>query len=81
MYVGQHAVGMTAKETNCYSLLVEVCSDSWRSETRLPGLLKVILAVPCMLLQRSCISCFARSSSNRRLCLGVVGLGCLNVFT
>lgn len=28
---------MTAKETNCYSLFMEVCTDSRRSETRLPG--------------------------------------------
>lgn len=49
MYVGQHAVCTAAKDTNCYSLFMEVCSDSWRSETRLPGLLKVILAAPCVL--------------------------------
>lgn len=37
MYVGQHAVGMAAKKTNYYSLFMEVCGDSCRSETRLPG--------------------------------------------
>lgn len=51
MCVCVYAAGMTAKETNCYSLFMEVCSDSWRSETRLPGLLKVILAVLCTLLR------------------------------
>lgn len=77
----QHAFSMTARETNCFSLFMEVCSDSWWSETRLPGLLKVILAVSCVLLPWSCISCFARTSSNRRLCLGAVGLDCLNMST
>lgn len=44
VHVGQRAVGTTAKETNCYSLLVEVFTESRRGETRLPALFTVILA-------------------------------------
>lgn len=43
VHVGQRAVGMTARETNCCSLFVEVCTESWHSETRLPALFTVIL--------------------------------------
>lgn len=62
-------------------MFIRVCSDSCRSETRLPGLLKVFLVVPCVLLWCSCISCFARNYSNWQLCLEVVGLSYLNLFT
>lgn len=67
-------------KTNHDSLFIS-CHDSCYSETQLPGLFAVTFAVLHSLLPWSCISCFARSSSNQQFCLGVVCLDCLSVFT
>lgn len=80
MYVGQHAVGMTAKETNCYSLYVEVCSDSRHSETRLPGLLKVILCRVCC-CDEVVFPVLPGAPATGSFVWGLWVLGRLNVFT
>lgn len=48
-YLGQHAASINAK-TKCYSVFVELHSDSFHSETRLPSLLTLTLALLCTLM-------------------------------
>lgn len=67
-YLGQHAASINAK-TKCYSVFVELHSDSFHSETRLPSLLTLTLALLCTLYGWSSISCFARCVWTVRTCL------------